>query len=426
MAETVYRGPSVVLGSLMDNRIEAFDGPSIGYQGDVIADPRFGPSAKDGLAPGRIPGFYNAWFTVTADNIPQATSSTIIAAAQAPSTTAGVALSLTTAVIGQGGGQPAWAPGVPIVPFGTTVAQTVSVIDFGFSAATTVANSTTLTVLDNTQFYVGQWIVIAGGAASNQATITQVASIATANLTSLTVTVAPAQGSSNLPIGQGNLYTQFLPTGTQFGPSTASAFAAEPYRLAGLAKAFDPAQGLTRNLVFQSAATASGTGTFLVSGFDVYGVAMTELITASGTSPFGVGKKAWKYITGIKTVTAGTTGTPPNVTVGYGNLVGFNLRSDKWEYQDIFYNGGFSFNNAGWTSAVTGTQTSTTGDVRGTQNLSTILVGGANGTAITPPGQINGTSRLTLFQQVPMVAAFGSNPQTSILLFGYQQSTATS
>jgi hypothetical protein len=423
MAETVLRGPAVVVGALMDGRVEPFDGPSIGYQGDVIADPRVSPLAKDGLAPGRVPGFYNAFYTVSVDAIPSTASTTTIGASQTPSTTAGVALALVTAQAGTAAGVPVFSPGIPIVPQGTTKVVTVSAIDFGFATGTTTAASTTVVVDDNTKFTLGQWLVMPGcGGNSTAPLFTQVQSITTGNYTGITVSPAPATGLSNNPIGQANLYSQLLPPAASFGPSAPAPTAAEPYRLAGLAKSFDPAQAVARNVTVQSAATASGTGTFLVTGYDVYGFLMTELITSSGTAATA-GKKAFKYIQSVAPVTAGTTVTPPAVTVGVGNLVGMNFRSDKWEYTDIFFNGGFASNNTGWTAAATtAPATSATGDVRGTQNCSTILSGGAGGTGVAGGG-FNGVARLTVFQNIPMLAAFNATPTNSISLFGVAQST---
>jgi hypothetical protein len=423
MAETINRGPNVSIGSLMDGRVEAFDGPSIDYQGVVTPDPRFSPSAKDGVAPGRVVGYFNSAQFIVVDAIPSSTSTTSIAAAQAPSTTQGVTLTLTTAVLGTAANVPVWTPGIPIIPTNTTVPVIVSAIDFGFATGTTASNSSTVVVTDNTLFTPGQWIVIGGagsGSVTNKALITQVASVSQTNVTTIFISPAAATALNNAPIGQGNLYSQFLPPATQFGPAAASANAAEPYQVAGLAKVFDPRQGLTRNIMVNSPTSAGGTTSLLVVGFDVYGTPMTEVITAVGGTNAS-GNKAFKYVLSIATQTAGTTVTVPNLTVGAGNSVGFNLRNNKWEYLDIFYSGGFSISNTGWTSAFVGTSTSSTGDVRGTQNLSTILtVGTTGGTAVTP-GQPNGVNRLTINCAVEQVSALQATPLTTKALFGVPQ-----
>lgn len=425
MAETINRGPTVSLGATEDARVEGFDGPSLEYQGVVTIDPRFAPVAKDGLAPGRIAAFYNSPTYIVTDAIGQATGSTIVAAAQAPSTTSGVALTIATAQALTAQGAGAYCPGVPILPVGTTTVVTVGAIDFGFTTGTTTASSSSVTVVDNSVFDLGQWLVIPGAGAQvtaqNQALICQVASVSS-NTTILFISPVAQTGLSNIPIGQGNLYSQFLPPATQFGPSAASAVAAEPYRLAGLAKVFDPVQALTRNITVQAATATSGTGTFLVTGYDVYGNLMTELLTASGTTSVA-GKKAFKYISSVTVKTAATTGTPANVTIGLGNEAGINLRSNKWEYLDIFFNGGFAINNTGWTAAFTGSpSTNTTGDVRGAVNCSTVIVGASSGTTAAGGG-FNGTSRLTITQSIEQLSMIHATPLNSASLFGVAQST---
>lgn len=420
MAETVNRGPTVNVGSLMDGRLEAFDGPSIEYQGVVVPDVRFSPMAKDGLAPARVKGFFSSSNFVVVDAIPSNTSTTTVAAAQAPSSTTGTLLLLATGFVGTAAGVPVFSPGIPIIPVGTTKVVTVSAIDFGFATGTTTAASSTVVVVDNTQFTLGQWIVIAGAGsagATNVALICQVASIATANTTTITVSPVAATGLANAPIGQGNLYSQFLPPATQFGPSAASASAAEPYRAVGLACVLDPAQAVCRNITVTAATITAGTGTFLVSGYDLYGVPMTELLTASGTTTVA-GKKAFKYVNTIASQTVPAAGA--NVNFGTGDVVGLAMRSDKWEYLDVFFNGGFAINNTGWTAAVTTLATNTTGDVRGTQNCSTVLVGGTGGTAVAGGG-LNGVKRLTIVEAIPQQAMINANPVNYTSLFGVTQ-----
>lgn len=425
MAETINRGPNVSLGSLLDGRIEPFDGPTVDYQGVVTPDPRFSPQPKDGLSPGRVVGFFNSSQFIIVDAIPSSTTTSAIAAAQAPSTTAGVALTLVTTVAVTAANVPVFSPGIPIIPTNTTVPVLVSAIDFGFTTGTTIANSSSVQVTDNTLFTNGQWLVIPGVGSptvTSKALITQVASISGANLTTIYISPVAATALVNVPIGQGNLYSQFLPPGTQFGPAAASANAAEPYQLAGLSKVFDPRQGVARNILIASAATASGTGSFLVTGYDVYGVPMTEIIQSSGTAATpGTGNKAFKYILSIATFTAGTTGTPANVGVGAGNTLGFNLRNNKWEYLDIFWNGGFTVSNQGWTSAFTGVSTNTTGDVRGTQNVSAAIIASTAGTAFTTGVGFNGVARATINLSVEQNSMLQATPATTKSLFGVTQ-----
>ncbi len=426
MAETIFRGPGVSLGSLMDGRVEGFDGPSIGYQGDIILNPVFSPQPKDGLSVGRMHGWYNAFYTVSVDAIPSATSTTTIAASQSPSTTVGVALTLVTAQAGTAANVAVFAPGIPIQPLGTNAIVTVSAIDFGFATGTTTAASSTIVVVDNRNFQLGQWIIIPGvGGTTNIPLFTQVTAFGTAspaNFTTLQVSPVPGTALSNVPIGQANLYSNFLPAGTQFGPGTPTPNAYEPYRSAGLAAGLDPAQSVTRNLTVKAASIGSGTTAFLVTGYDIYGQLMAEKLTASGTTVV-TGLKAFKYIQNISVLLAATTVTPATVTIGCGDVIGMNLRSDRWEFSDIFYNAGFALNSQGWTAATTVVATNTTGDVRGAVVASTLLVGNTSGSA-TAGGTLDGVKRITIFQNVQFYNAVSATPLNFTSVLGVAQATA--
>lgn len=416
MAETLLRGPGVSIGSLMDGRVEPWDGPSIEYQGDIIPDPRYSPANKDSTSPGAIKGFFSNPYFALVDTIPSASSTTTVAAAQAPSTTAGVALSLTTAVLGTAANVPVWTPGIPIIPSNTTVPVTVSAIDFGFTTGTTAANSSTVVVPDNSLLQTGQWIVIGGAGASgatNVALFTQVQSKST-NTTVITISPSALTALNNAPIGQGNLYNQNLPPATQFGPSAVAANASEPYKVAGFGLAFDPLQGCARALSVTAASIGSGTTALTVSGYDIYGVPMTELITATGTTTVN-GKKAFKYVSSIVVTTAATSGTPANISVGVSDVLGLNIRADKWEYLNVFWNGGFAINSTGWTKALSTTSSATTADIRGTQNLSTALTG----TGVV--ASTDGARRVTIMMSVPLQNMVNATPLNSSSLFGPAQ-----
>lgn len=414
MAETLLRGPGVSIGSLMDGRIEPWDGPSIEYQGDIIPDPRYSPANKDSTSPGAIKGYFSNPYFVLVDTIPSANATNTVAAAQAPSTTAGVALSLTTAVLGTAAGVPVWTPGIPIIPSSTTTPVTVSAIDFGFTTGTTAANSSTVVVVDNSQFQVGQWIVVGGAGASgatNVALFTQVQSKST-NTTVITISPSALTALNNAPIGQGNLYNPNLPPATQFGPAAVAANASEPYKVAGFGLAFDPLQGCARALSVTAASIGSGTTALTVSGYDIYGVPMTELITATGTTTVN-GKKAFKYVSNIVVTTAATSGTPASVSVGVSDVFGLNVRSDKWEYLNTFWNGNWAPTSAGWTSALATTSSATTVDVRGTVNASTL--------AVATVASTNGARRLTIMMSVPLQNMVNATPLNSSSMFGPTQ-----
>lgn len=407
MAETIDRGPFISVGSLMDNRIDPFDGPGISYQGDSFPDPRYGPFPKDGTTPARAFTFFNNPYVVLTDAIPSATNASSIATSQVA--TGGTPMTLiSTAPAGGGANVPSITPSIPIVPFGQSTVTTVLAIDFGFATGTTAANSSTVTVVDNTYFPVGTWVIIggAGNSTNTKPLITQVASASG----SATIFINPvALGAlNNAPIGHGNLFSNNLPPQANFGPAQSSANAAVPYTPAGFAALFNPLESVARNIIV-TGSNATSTAQFLVTGYDIYGTLMTELIT--GVNGSAAGKKAFKYVQSI--VPQGTA-TGNSYTIGAGNVAGIHLRSDKWEYANIFYNGAFMANSTGWTAAAsTAPATNTTGDVRGTVNASTIATTGA---------PFDGTKRLAIMMSVPIYNMVNATPVNATSLFGVAQS----
>ena len=428
MTESIFHGPLVGAGSLLNNRIQPDDGPAINYQGESFPDPRQTPMNKDGTSPGRVRSYFVSGPVTLTDTIPSASDTTTVAAAQTPGIVAGVALNLKTAVLGTAAGVAVWAPGIPIVVAGTTgiptsTVTTVSVIDFGFATGTTTANNSTVIVNNNVNFYAGQWVVIGGAGAAgatNVALFTQVQSLSTNNNSFIiTVSPMPATGLSHAPIGQGNLYSQFLPPATQFGPSAASANAAEPYRIAGMGLAFDPTQAMTRVLTVTAASIGSGTSAITVSGYDIYGVPMSELLTANGTTTVA-GKKAFKYINNIVLTTAATSVTPALITVGTGDSAGINLRSDRWEALEVAYGGGWAMTSASWSAALSTTAGVGTVDVRGLLNASTMLFGSSAGSAAAG-APFDGVKRFFVSMQVPASNMLNATPLNAKSLYGTAQ-----
>jgi hypothetical protein len=403
MAETVFRGPGMSLGALLDNRVEPTDGPGVEYQANSFPDIRYSPAANIGVGFARIPGHLNNPYTVLCDNIPSSTSATTLAAAQ--NATNGTAFTLTTVSPGGSGpGVPSLAATVPLIPFQKSASSLVQVlaIDFGFTTGTTTAASATIVVPDSTLFYVGQWIVVggAGNAGNTLSLITQVKSITDA--THIVVTTAPVGALANAPIGSGNAYyTQYQPN-TTAGPSVA-ATAVNPYSFAGVVALLNPPECITRNVTVTGSLSATG-GNVIISGYDIYGVLMTETIAAPASATTVAGKKAFKYI---------TSATPQftdahNYSVGIGNIAGFHLRIDKWEYSNIFFNGSFATTSNGWTAAVA----AASGDVRGTIDVSN--ASGFN-------SAFNGSRRLALMMSVPLWNLLNGTPSNTAPMYGAAQ-----
>lgn len=125
---------------------------------------------------------------------------------------------------------------------------------------------------------------------------------------------------------------------------------------------YDPAKALARNVRITSAADDT-LATFLVSGYDIYGFPMSELITGVNNAAAS-GKKAFKY---VASVTPAGTLSGSNVSVGTGDVYGFPLRVDFWGNVEIFWNSALITATTGFVAAVTtDPATTTTGDTRGT------------------------------------------------------------
>ena len=410
MAETVFRGPVANLGAMMDTSVSPFDGSGISYHGDAFIDPRaiFAPAAKDGLLPARVPSFFTNQVTVI-DAIPSVSSTATIVAAQIA--TSGTAFTIASTTVGSVPGTPAWAL-VPIIPTNGTTPVTVGAIDFGFTTGTTAANSSTVVLADNSVVDLGQWLVIggAGNSGNTAALITQVMSTLS-NGTGILISPVAGGTLANAPIGQGNLFGAGLtPLGTQFGPQASTANATIPYRSMGFARMFDPVQALTRNVTVAAASVQGGTATVLVSGYDLYGVPMTELLTASGTTVVA-GVKAFKYITSATPQANGSSA----YTVGLGQVVGIPIRTDRFGSIRVVFGQNAMVTTAGYTAAVTTVATNTSGDVRGALVLGTL--GGALGTA-------TGTSRLMVTVDIPLLAMRNATPRnatSAASLFGVTQ-----
>jgi hypothetical protein len=317
------------------------------------------------------------------------------------------------------------ACGVPIIPIGTTVATVAALaLDFGFATGTTAANSTTVVVVDNRVFRLGQWLVIggAGNTAATRSHICQVTSIATANITGLTVSPAVVTTIANAPIGQGNLFGDAMVTaGTQFGPATASANAHSFGGAfeAGLAKVYNPREMLCRNITLQSVTAQTMSG--ILSGWDLWGNPMTELIALSSQTSVA-GKKAFKYISSFVCGTGSAGGTQA-FSLGLGDTFGFPKRCDEWEQTQICWNGSEATTSNGFSAAVTSAATSTTGDVRGTIQISTAILTGVLATSVSAVAT-NGTGRLTIMQSLLVHQLVYGTPINTIPMFGVAQSTA--
>ena len=411
MSQTAFRGPNYSAASMFDGRIESDDGPSITYQCDSIPDIRYFPTNKDGLSPGRVPAFLNSPYVVLVDAIPSATGTATLAALA--NVTNGTAMTLVTVAPGNAtAGTPSIAR-VPFVPFAGGAPVTVTAIDFGFTTGTITAASATVTVPDSSLFRIGEWVCV-GGAGNSAKTLHLMAQV-TATPTATTITLSqPSQAAlTGAPIGRTN-----LPAGAYSLPGVVPT-GVFPYQTGGMGNFFDPPETITRGVSITGVASGTG-GAFTVRGYDVFGAPMSETITVGAGVNTVYGKKAFKYIV---SVTPGFTDAH-NYSVGVSDVIGVNLRSDRWENLSIFYNGGFAVSSTGWTQALqppSGPATATTADVRGTVQVSS--TGGGSALASPLAATTNGSIRVMIAITIPLSNDLLGTPQNQVPIFGLPQFT---
>ena len=151
-------------------------------------------------------------------------------------------------------------------------------------------------------------------------------------------------------------------------------------------------------------AAGANTATYTVSGYDVYGQAMTQTLAAPSTSTVTT-TKAFKTIVSI--TNANATAGLNNLTVGTTDVFGLPVRVTDVAYiLSVKWDATLASNAGTFTAAVqTSPATATTGDVRGTY----LQTGAAS----------DGTRRLIVAFAVP---ALGSGPNaTRIGAYGVTQ-----
>ncbi len=129
------------------------------------------------------------------------------------------------------------------------------------------------------------------------------------------------------------------------------------------------------------------------------------------------GKKAFKY---IASVTPGYTDSTGSYSVGTGDTFGLPIRMDRYEYLEYSWNGINNLNQTGFIGSVnTNPATATTGDVRGTLQVS----GAGNGTALASNTTSNGVARLMIIQTMPLWNTITGTPTNTAPFFGVTQFT---
>lgn len=395
---SIISGPSIVAGNTNPvQNTEPDQAPSLSIMGSGMVDPRF--VGNIGAAPGaKIYGLFTNSYIASVDSIPVALSTTKLAAGQA--VTAATAMTLATT---QAAGL---SVGVPILPFGAAPVAaslvTVQAMDLGFCPGSTTSGSKTLTIPAGAwrYFHNGQRICVAGGNGTGTTgnLFTTVAAAVTPGAT--TITMADNAGATN--------------TACQVASAHPTLNCVWPWLAVGASEMlFDPTQAITRAVSITGNAGSTAQN-FVVRGYDVYNQPMTETIAFAGGAATTNGKKAFKY---IASVTPASTDAGHTLSVGTTDILGMNVRTDFWEYINLFVAGAFVTASTGWTVADVSTPTATTGDVRGTYALQT--ASNWDGTVANWAA----SRRTAMFSSVPLFNTVNANNLNYSTLFGNTQYT---
>lgn len=398
MTTTHFAGPLSV-GGFPDSNPDA--GPSIFWDGIVIADVRR-PYNPGVTGPGRIYAFTSNPTVQFVDAAPAPASATGIAPAQ--TATFGTKLTLAPAA------SPGIAPGAPVVPFGLSSSAVVkaTALDAAFVLAATVAGSPVLTIPQATlalfpRLRQGLSLAVAAGANGTWAFGTVLSVLGSA------VTLSAPMGAT-LPAAP-----VALANGSARNDEPPVALAA--YQTAGAAAVFDPRSGLARGVSVTAAAAGDAGATVTVAGLDIYMQPMAEVLAVAGAG-ITYGKKAFKYVTSVTPNKAGGGAAAGTFAVGTSDLFGLAMRSDAWEYLAIQWGGAGIGSNAGWVPAdTTAPATGTTGDVRGTLQLSAA----GPGATFVAGGAPDGIRRLIVSMRVPSDNLLYATAQNPAPLFGTPQ-----
>ena len=345
MSISAFSGPIVSFGQNTVGNVTDYNpelGPSLFWGGVGRIDPRF----PFNYEPGQDFGSFTAGFSTsdaqTLSYAPYALGVAAIAAAA--NVVSGTAMTLVSTN--------STSTGVSVSPscinFNTGATVTGLLLLDGFASFTGVVASNVLTVSSLTGT-VTIGMTLSG---TGVATGTKIA----AQLT------GPAGGAGTYTVTGNATVASATITGQMTGGVSALT---QPFGSAATINLWNPQSMVARAVSVTGSASATG-GNILISGYDVYGVPMSEVIAAPAGASTVNGKKAFKY---IASVTPQFTDAH-NYSVGTTDIYGFPLRADFFSDVAINYASAGITASTGFVAAVTTSPaTTTTGDVRGTYAL---------------------------------------------------------
>jgi hypothetical protein len=345
MSISAFSGPVISFGQNTVGTITDYNpdlGPSLFWGGVGRIDPRFPFNYEPGQASGSFTAGFSTSDCQTISYAPYALGAAAIAAAA--NVVSGTAMTLVSTNSTSTG----VSVGASCINFNTGATVTGLLLLDGFASFTGVIANSVLTVSSLTgTITVGMTLtgtgVNSGATIANQLTgapggvgTYTVAGDDTASSTTMTAQATGGYAALSQPFGQ-----------------TPSIYLWNPQAM------------VARAVSITGSSSATG-GNFLVSGYDIYGVPMSEVIAGPASATTVNGKKAFKYIASV--VPQFTDAH--NYSVGTTDIYGFPLRADFFSDVAINYNAAAITASTGFVAAVTTSPaTTTTGDVRGTYAL---------------------------------------------------------
>jgi hypothetical protein len=345
MSITAFSGPVIAYGQNTVNNVTDYNpdlGPSLFWGGVGRIDPRvnfnyipgqnsgvptLGFGTSDAMTINYAPYTLGVGAIAAAANVVSGTAMTLVSTS---STTTGVSV------------------GATCINYNTGATVTGLLLLDGYASFTGVIASSVLTVSALTGT-VTVGMTISGTGVASGTTIT-------GQLT------GPAGGAGTYTVAGDETASSTTITGQMTGGFNALS---QPFGQSQSVRLWNP-QALVARAVSITGVSAGAGGAFLVSGYDIYGVPMSESITVAAGVNTVNGKKAFKYIASV--VPQFTDAQ--NYSVNTTDIYGFPLRSDFFGDVAINYNATGITASTGYVAAVTTSPaTTTTGDVRGTYAL---------------------------------------------------------
>jgi hypothetical protein len=344
MSITAISGPYVAYGQNTIGTVTDYNpdlGPSLFWGGVGRIDPR--PNFN--FIPGQNFGAFTAGFgtsdAMTLNYAPFALSTSAIAAA------ANVVNGTAMTLVSTNSTSTGVSVNASCTNYNTGNAVTGLLMVDGFASFTGVIANSILTVSSLTGTITIGMTLSGTGVASGTTIVNQL--------------TGPAGGAGTYTV-QGD---DTASSTTMTAQATGTTALAQPFGQSNSIYLWNPQALIARAVSVTGSASATG-GNILISGYDIYGVPMSEVIAAPASATTVNGKKAFKY---IASVTPQFTDAH-NYSVGTTDIYGFPLRSDNFGDVAINYNATAITANTGYTAAVTTSPaTTSTGDVRGTYAL---------------------------------------------------------